>query len=276
LSDDAGGDPAWEQFGNDPSAAQTSGFSFFEDLERETAELEGKGKQRASSQEDRQADHGVSGGYNFDAFEPAWTASNIASQSTLASAHPLSSAEEDGHAVISLLSDPSFNPLSSISDADDLAALQDQPNPYIPTPTSNNQQGNETISLLSLVPGIDYYLSSTAPTTTTETEPSQRVAIVRTTPTSISISVSSLATTDRPWASVDNLYHDVVYGNLREEPVDWDHDPAAEPLREMVAEHVRECEERAAPLNDPVALRRLQMLLRHVGEERKGGNPAAV
>jgi hypothetical protein len=273
---DAGGDPAWEQFETNPSAAaQTSGLSFFENLERETAELEGKGKQRASPEE---VDHAASNGYNYDAFEPAWTASSITSQiSTL----PPPSAEQDGHAVISLLSDPSFNPLSSISDADDLAAAADQPNPYIPTPTSSNQQGNETISLLSLVPGIDYYLStSTAPSTTTTStteieEPSQRVAIVRTTPTSISISISSLATTDRPWASAENLYHDVVYGNLREEPVDWDHDPAAEPLREMVAEHVRECEEKGAPLNDPVALRRLQMLLRHVGE-RKDGDPAAM
>ena len=157
----------------------------------------------------------------------------------------------DGHAVTSLLSDPSFQPL----DFDDNLDLDDddissQPNPYLapaPSTQQQQQQQQQQINPLSLIPGLSDHLLSTSPHEPTLTE--QEIS-------SLSETLDlSLSAADEPWLPLDAAYHDAVYGN-------W-----IEPYVVAAREEVRESETKGGNIDGAgpgPAVRRLGLVLGHL------------
>ncbi|KAJ5183769.1 hypothetical protein N7492_001385 [Penicillium capsulatum] len=172
----------------------------------------------------------------------------------------------DGAAVVSLLSDtsfdPNFDPSTETLDLDPsssppplTAAETDMLNSYrreIAPATSNPHQGQQ-LSSLSLVPDIDAFLQQNDPEALGKADGNTA---------STNITLRDSVLTHLPgaadWVDVQERYHDDVWGYLR---------PALEAAKEEIEEEKHGSEHEG---DDGPAVRRLKMILRHMQKSSDG------
>ena len=169
-----------------------------------------KGKGKALDPDEKQA------------FERAWLSTATTTTTTVPEVEV-----EDGAAVSSLLSDPSFQPMFSFDTEleEDTYDGSDEPNPFLAPPqtvTSASQNHEDKskdvdISPISLIPGLSDLLSSLPPLPNTssaaEEVPLTQGDISRLS-TLLSQSHSSIQEElGADWLALDAVYHDAVWGN---------------------------------------------------------------
>lgn len=164
----------------------------------------------------------------------------------------------DGEAVVSLLSDASFdpnfdpteNPDLDLADfppplsADEIKTLDSFRRQIGPSEPQNTQQ--QHLSSMSLVPDIDTFLQQNDPSAFTQTGDTATA----------NISLRDTVLTHLPgaadWVGVQERYHDEVWGYLR---------PALEAAKEEMEEYSHGTEDGE---EDGPAVRRLKMILKHM------------
>ncbi|KAL2009543.1 hypothetical protein VTN00DRAFT_5350 [Thermoascus crustaceus] len=234
-------------------------------------DVKGKGKQRETQFPDW--DPGLQAGDNLSNFHTAWEGAHHATTTTQSSSIPQitepSLQPTDGAAVVSLLSDPSFQPdlLPSSTDED----LDLDPIPQL-TPAEieiidsfrrhpSNEEAETTqqthrLTCRSLIPDIDTFLAQDsispvgiahgAGTGTMDT-------------TTLRDTVLSHLPGAEDWMAVEDRYHDEVWGFLR---------PTLEAAKKEIDEKENEqqgqVEGQGHPDGDGPAVRRLRMILKHM------------
>lgn len=170
---------------------------------------------------------------------------------------------KDGEAVVSLLSDPSFQP--GLADADDENNMHEDPDTAVPAPLTadeikildsfRRQQSSSSSSTTthpetkaitphSLIPDIDTFLAENDTTTTTSSSSSSNAALRD--------AVLHNLPGAEDWMAVNDRYQDEVWGFLR---------PALEAASKEIDENNQKENE---PAREGPAVRRLKMILRHM------------
>ncbi|KAL2003931.1 hypothetical protein VTN02DRAFT_1627 [Thermoascus thermophilus] len=226
-------------------------------------DVKGKGKRRETPFPDR--DPTLQAGEDLSNFHAAWEgaahhATTTAQSSSIPQITEPSLEPTDGAAVVSLLSDPSFQPDLLPSSADEDLDLDPVP-PLTPAEIEiinsfrrhpANQQPAETapqphrLTARSLIPDIDTFLAQDS------LFPPAAGAINT---TALRDTVLSHLPGAEDWMAVEDRYHDEVWGFLR---------PTLEAAKKEIDEKKRNEQQGGHPARDGPAVRRLRMILRHM------------
>ncbi|KAJ9309615.1 hypothetical protein DTO217A2_905 [Paecilomyces variotii] len=209
----------------------------------DASDAKGKGKER---------DQEASSDSDLTTFNTTWEAHYHVQEAHIPitqTPHP-TILPSDGSAVVSLLSDPSFQPelLPTEEDPIDSTDLDSAP-PLTasevqiiesfrrhPSMASGTQGQQQRITSTSLIPDIDAFLAQDSPATDTA---ALRDSVLQNLPGA------------GDWMAVEERYHDEVWGHLR-------------PALEAAQKEIEEKKEGAPPSAEGPAVRRLRMILQHM------------